>query len=68
MWLSLSGFVMLFFPIFPPQAHCAIDCYFGLMNIEKFQLDSQLCSNHEKYGKEQGMNIFQDGKSQRSGL
>lgn len=23
---------------FPPQAHCAIDSYFGLMNIENFNL------------------------------
>lgn len=53
---------------FPPQAHCAIDCYFGLMNIENFNstLNSvQIIKSIER--SEVGI-YFQDGKSQRSGL
>lgn len=38
MWLSLSELCYVILFHFPPQAYCAMDCYFGLMNIEKFYL------------------------------
>lgn len=57
MWLSLSELCDVILLHFPLQAHCAIDCYYGLMNIENFNL-TQLCSNRKKYRKEGGMNIF----------